>query len=281
MEKQEKRETKGDSTEEAGRGRVFRMTGRTRRKAGEPGGGRVETTTEKPRRSCRDCVFCIFAGGLWLRTLMSGFPLRGMCVNHPDTPGQWCEVPGRPCRNFRAKVPPVVRAEPPAPPSPLVCYIPLTRGLHAIVDAADYPALNRYRWHAQPSTCGRTFYARRNTRHSSIFMHRMIMRPPKGMVVDHINGNGLDNRCCNLRICTAKENSRNGPKRAGAKSRFIGVYPRGKKWGVCITCDGENHELGPFNDEVEAAKARDHLALELHGIYARLNFPPASPPDAQ
>jgi hypothetical protein len=77
-------------------------------------------------------------------------------------------------------------------------------------------------------------------------MHRMIMRPPKGMVVDHINGNGLDNRRCNLRICTRQENARNRRKHADGKSRFLGVYLRGKKWQafvghtypglLCLTC---------------------------------------------
>ena len=110
-------------------------------------------------------------------------------------------------------------------------------------------------------------------------MHRLIMNPPKGMVVDHINGNGLDNRRCNLRICTQAENSRNSRKHADGRSRFIGVHPHRDKWDAVVTRQGKTHYAGSFDDEVEAAKARDRLALELHGQFARLNFPPQDPPE--
>ncbi len=77
----------------------------------------------------------------------------------------------------------------PEAPNEDICYIPLTRGLHAIVDAADCEWLSRYKWYAtRPSPSGRV-YAARGNRGAKIWMHRMIMRPPKGMVVDHSNGN--------------------------------------------------------------------------------------------
>jgi len=208
---------------------------------------------------------------LWMRTLFSAFPVGGMCVNHPETPGQLRPIPHMPCRNFRAKP---YRVEPPQPPNDKIRYIPLTRGLHAIVDAEDYEWLNQYKWYAQPAPRKGTFYARRNCRGGAVLMHRMIMRPPKGKVVDHINGNGMDNRRCNLRICTPAENSRNAPKRLGTRSRFIGVYPCGDKWVSYITYNKEQIYVGIFDDEVEAANARDLLARKLHGPYARLNFPP-------
>ncbi len=173
--------------------------------------------------------------------------------------------PGTPCRNFRPKV---CRVEPPAPPNDLVCYIPLTRGLHAIVDAADYEWLSRYKWYAQACRGG-TFYARRNTHPGTMSMHCMIMNPPKGMVVDHINGNGLDNRRCNLRICTQYENKLNSRPRKDSKSRFKGVLPHGDKWRAKV---GGQH-VGLFDDEVEAAKARDREALRQYGEHVWLNFP--------
>jgi hypothetical protein len=93
------------------------------------------------------------------------------------------------------------------------------------------------------------------------------------MVVDHINGNGLDNRRCNLRICTPAQNGLNSRPRVDGKSRFKGVFPHGDRWRAKV---GGRH-LGLFDDEVEAAKARDRLARKLHGKFARLNFPPQNP----
>jgi hypothetical protein len=278
MEKQKRRKEEGENGKKAGRGPVFKMTGRTLRKPGDPRGERVEIKVEEPRRSCSNCVFCICAATLWLRTLMSGLPLRGMCVNHPDTPGQWREIPGRACRNFRAKIPPVVRVEPPTPPSPLICYIPLTRGLHAIVDAADYKWLSQYKWFASRA---KVPYACRTEKRTTVMMHRLIMQPPKGMVVDHRNGNGLDNRRGNLRVCTQEQNMQNSRGRAVRKSRFKGVFPRGDRWQATVTHHGDTDYLGLFDDEVEAAMARDRRALEVFGASAWLNLPPASPPNAK
>jgi hypothetical protein len=234
---------------------------------------RARIMANKPKWSCRDCIFCVSHLLLWARTLGSGFPVTGQCANHPDAPGLMRPVlHGQICRNFQAKS--RLDRELPVPPNPAIRYIRLTRNLHAIVDAADYEWLKRYKWHAFGSPKKRTFYAARNVAHQVVFMHRAIMNPPQGKVVDHYNGNGLDNRRCNLRICRAAENSRNMAKRAGTRSRFIGVYPHRDKWYVNVTCNGEDHYGGLFDDEVEAAKARDALALRLHGPYARLNFPP-------
>jgi hypothetical protein len=242
-----------------------RANGRTARQPAPPR-PRASAGTQAPRRSCFDCVFCISNALLWLRTLVTGFPVGGQCANHVDTPGQVRPIPAAPCRNFRGKP---FRVEPPEPPNDGVRYIPLTRGLHAIVDAKDYEWLSRYKWHANPSNRNGTVYAKRTVGHSAVLMHRMIMRPPKGMVVDHINGNGLDNRRCNLRIVPAAVNAQNRRKRVGGKSRFIGVYPRGKKWGAFV---GHRH-VGVFDDEVTAAKARDRRALAMYGEHAWLNFP--------
>lgn len=229
---------------------------------------RAEIMQARPQRCCHDCVFYVSNLILWLRTLVSGFPVAGMCANHADTPGIWRDVPGRPCRNFRAKP---LRVEPPDPPNDKIRYIPLTRGLHAIVDADDYEWLSQYKWYAgSPKSAGK-MYARRYSPDGVVLMHRQIMNPPKGMVVDHINGNGLDNRRCNLRICTQAENTRNRRKPSCGQSRFIGVSPCGHKWQATV----KGHYLGLFGDEVDAAKARDRKALELYGPHAWLNFPTA------
>jgi hypothetical protein len=153
----------------------------------------------KPKRGCYECVFYVSSVLFWMQTLVSGFPVLGMCANHSETPGQWRPVPGRPCRNYRANP---RRVEPPKPRNDKIRYIPLTRGLYAVADADDYQWLRQYKWPASPATGHSTVYAKRSTRHGTVLMHRVIMQPPKGMVVNHINGNGLGNRRCSLRICT-------------------------------------------------------------------------------
>jgi len=227
-----------------------------------------EQTEERPTRSCHDCVYCISDTLLWARTLLSGFPVLGLCVNHPDTPGQVREIPySGPCRNFRAK-----RIEPPLPPNDEIRYIPLTRGLHAIVDTKNFDCLNQHKWCIQAARHGHTLYAVRRAHGRKIFMHREIMQPPPGMVVDHINRNGLDNREANLRNCTRLQNLQNRYWDAG-RSKFRGVHPVGDKWQANVVYNRRTIYLGLFDDEVEAAKARDRKAYELAGEFAYLNFP--------
>ena len=223
-------------------------------------------------RTCHDCVFCRSDAGLWLRTLVSGFPVLGMCANHPATPGQWREIPhDGPCRNFRP-TPRPQSVELPEPPNDTVRYIPLTRGLHALVDAKNYEALSQYKWSVHDVGKGKARYAVRGCKGRKIFMHREIMKPPPGMVVDHINRNGIDNREENLRNCTRLQNLQNRYWDAG-QSQYRGVCPQGDKWMATVGYNGETIYVGLFEDEVEAAKARDRKAHELAGDFAYLNFP--------
>jgi hypothetical protein len=260
MDQQDKREAKGRGRQHGQGGQMIRRPITAQERA--------ELMKNKPRWSCSQCVFCICNPRLWMRTLLSGFPVAGQCTNHPDTPGQVRPVPGQVCRNFRAKT---TRTESPTPPNGKIAYIPLTRNLQAIVDAEDYEWLNQYKWHARVSADG-MIYAKRQVRGHGVYMHRLIMQPPQGMVVDHINGNSLDNRRCNLRIVPPEVNSQNRRKRAGARSRFVGVYPRGDKWEAYV----RHKYVGRFDDEVTAAKARDRAALKIYGEHAWLNFPPGS-----
>jgi len=221
--------------------------------------------------TCRDCVHVIWDPGLCMRTLSSGWPVGPSCANHPDTPGQIREIHDRgPCRNFRPKRRPPERKEPPAPPNDDVRYIALTKGKFAIVDAADFAYLSQFRWHAK-ETRGR-FYAATVIKGKSVAMHQLLMSPPPGMVVDHIDGNGLNNRRANLRICTPKQNRRNTRPRRKT-SRFLGVCRVGDKFKAQIKHNGRTYYLGLFTDQVEAAKARDAQAKQLQGPYAYLNFP--------
>jgi hypothetical protein len=201
-----------------------------------------------------------------------------LCTNHPDSPGHLREVvPTGVCRNFRerqwmAERPRKVQADAAVSKSDkTVRRIPLGHNRFAIVDARDYKWLSKYKWCA--SNKRGTIYAMRRTKEGkTVYMHREIMQAPKGTVVDHIDHNTLNNRRCNLRVCTLEQNYANmGPH--GGKSGYVGVYPRAGKWEAGITWHGEHFYLGRYDDPVEAAKARDRKAYELHGPYAYLNFP--------
>lgn len=154
--------------------------------------------------------------------------------------------------------------------------ISLTRGLVAIVDDSDYEWLSRWKWCALAQGSDR-FRAvrgvRENGRHKPILMHRAIMQAPPGMTVDHINGDPLDNRRENLRLCQQGLNLLN--RRAnltGRKtSKFKGVYWQSdiRRWRARFR---EQH-LGIFTCEVAAAEAYDQAARAHNPGFARLNFP--------
>jgi len=229
------------------------------------------------------CQLCAYSCGLarsrQLLDKWQGNSRKLLCTNHPDSPGALREVlPIESCRNFKMKFwqrPAARRRKEPAAPrfdesDPSIRRIPLGHGLFAIVDAEDYEWLSKYKWHAKRQ--GRKVYAISAKKGLVVYMHRLIMRPRTGCVVDHIDGNGLNNRRCNLRICTRRQNIANMGPRGGA-SEFVGVYRQRDKWGAQIVWRGKKYTLGTYDTEVEAAKARDRKAFELHGEFAYLNFP--------
>ena len=107
-------------------------------------------------------------------------------------------------------------------------------------------------------------------------MHREIMNAPEGLVVDHINRNGLDNRKVNLRLATAMQNVWNSKRNVNTdSSKYKGVsWDKNKhKWRASIGIDRKTKHLGYFEDEKMAAKAYDKAAKEHRGEFAVLNFP--------
>ena len=93
--------------------------------------------------------------------------------------------------------------------------------------------------------------------------------------IDHKNNDPSDNRLANLRLATDSQNQANTPKQAHNTSGFKGVswFRRDRKWRAEIQKDGKSRHLGYFADPVDAARAYDAKAKELHGDFARLNFP--------
>ena len=101
----------------------------------------------------------------------------------------------------------------------------------------------------------------------------MILRACDSQVTDHINGNGLDNRRCNLRLTNFSGNIFNNAPIKNGTSVYKGVYfnKAGKKWHVRIGYHGIRHHLGYFNSEIEAARVYNEKAQEFFGEYAWLN----------
>lgn len=157
--------------------------------------------------------------------------------------------------------------------------IPLTQGQFAIVDAADYDWLmDGPKWYATRDR--NTFYARRNDyagvgKQRPLMMHRLLTGVGCGMIVDHINHDGLDNRRANLRICTHSDNQRNVRSHRDAGSKYLGVHwnKNAGKWQVRIVADGRRKGLGYFTCEIEAALAYDSAARLHYGAFANPNFP--------
>jgi hypothetical protein len=218
-------------------------------------------------RCCYNCVFAYLDPEITLRCYEARILNWPACANNPESYGRMTRTPNRGiCPNYRPK---------PETPRGDVRQIALGDGYYAYVDAVDHQWLSRYKWHMQGG------YAIRYEKKKLIFMHRQIMQPPKGKIVDHKNRNRLDNTRENLRICTHGENTQNAGKIQGTFSRFKGVSYRKErdKYFAQIYHHNEQFYLGLFDKETDAARAYDRRAIELFGEFARVNFPEEWPPD--
>jgi hypothetical protein len=146
---------------------------------------------------------------------------------------------------------------------------------HTIVDVEDYDKLTKYHWQLYGNE-SKKYYAVRFNDTRITRMHREILNASAGDVVDHRNGNGLDNRKANLRIATIAQNHYNRRKTTRATtSKYKGVHFQRdeKKYRAQIGCKGKRINLGNFNNEIDAAKAYDEAAKLYFGEFAFLNFP--------
>jgi hypothetical protein len=135
--------------------------------------------------------------------------------------------------------------------------IPLSRGKIALVDDEDYSELAKFKWCAHPNP-SRIFYATRNMPNGksrkTIRMHRVILPPPPGKEIDHINGNGLDNRKENLRIVTRRVNQQNQHVKKHSKYPGVTWHKTSKKWLSQIRMPHQKQRyLGMFENELDAA----------------------------
>lgn len=150
--------------------------------------------------------------------------------------------------------------------------IELTQNKYTLVDADVYELIYKFNWCA--SKQGNKFYALRSENYKNLFLHRYIMNPPKGLMVDHINGDTLDNRRCNLRICTNAENQRNQKLKTLNTSGYKGVcwHKIRKKWMSNIKFNNKTIYLGYFDNIIDAAIAYDTAAVKYFGEFANINF---------
>jgi hypothetical protein len=160
---------------------------------------------------------------------------------------------------------------------------PKAQGRMAFVDDEDYDLVVRFKWYVDehhrrgrdsgPYAIANTY---RDARHTSIFMHNLIM----GTVgVDHRNHDGLDNQRHNLRVATPSQNLGNQRPQTGRSSKYKGVYWNGprQKWHARIKIHGKQINLGLYVCEEDAARAYDAAALLHFGEFAYVNLPGEQP----
>lgn len=160
--------------------------------------------------------------------------------------------------------------------------IPLTLGEQTLIDDEDLALVSGYKWSLRRDPRG-NFYARAAVPGTgrqgkrTVLMHRVILGAKPGEQVDHRNGDGLDNRRSNLRLCAHRQNQFNQRKqRRWTSSQFKGVTLDKKRsqWAARIKANGSNIWLGRHDNELDAARAYNSAAMELFGEFANLNDVP-------
>lgn len=146
----------------------------------------------------------------------------------------------------------------------------LTQGKYAIVDDGDYGWLSQYKWCA--CYMKGLWYAIRSENGKYIRMHRQIMNCPANKEIDHLDGQSLDNRKSNMRICTHQENCLNRKANRNSVSKYKGVTWFKGKWVSIIRDHTKFLYLGRFVSEINAAKAFDTMAIKLGRTRRARNF---------
>jgi hypothetical protein len=136
-----------------------------------------------------------------------------------------------------------------------------------LISLESLPKVIQHNWYYSKSGYPKSYTARYHT------LHRFLLgRQEKGMVIDHINRNKMDNRLENLRVITQKENSYNRTKNANSLNKYKGIVLNGSSYDAVITKDKKKYILKGFETAEDAASAYDAMAEELFGEFAGKNF---------
>lgn len=153
--------------------------------------------------------------------------------------------------------------------------VTLNKGIKMLIDSDVWDLFKHKKWFAVNSHARGNFYVMRASYGKTETLHRLIMGVnDRNVFVDHINHNTLDNRKCNLRLCTRSENARNLNSHKDSISKYLGVtlHKNRNKWQTQIKINGKNTYIGVFEKEIDAAMAYDKVAKIHHKQYANLNF---------
>lgn len=157
--------------------------------------------------------------------------------------------------------------------------IPLSQDKCALVDDGDYERLSAYQWFLSGPGYAAGF-AHADGKFKLVYMHRLILNASPDQLVDHINGDTLDNRRQNLRIATPQQNGQN--RRLSSLScsglKGVGWHKRRCRYHARIQLQGIRYHLGFFDDPEEAALAYDFAARRLFGEFAVCNYPQTETP---
>ena len=151
----------------------------------------------------------------------------------------------------------------------------IVKGREVLIDDEDYERVMYYTWRINNG------YVITNTKikdnqeklRFNLKLHRLVLNLKKGdgLIVDHINGNRLDNRKKNLRLVNHIQNARNRKVQKDNASGYKGVFRSGKKYRARISVNNKLYNLGTYSTKEEAAKKYNEAALKYFGEYAKLN----------
>lgn len=155
--------------------------------------------------------------------------------------------------------------------------IKLNYGHKALIDDVDAEIISRFKWHCHFSEGRKYAMTDLGTfgKRTPLYMHRLLMKTGRGETIDHINGNGLDNRRSNLRIASIQQNLWNCGPNSKNRSGYKGVswYSRANKWRSHFRQGRLSIYLGLFDSKEAAARAYDREVVKHRGGFAFLNFP--------